>query len=56
MRAVVSLAAAVGDVPKHGSGAMMAAKQKVPPRIVKVMAATVVLTFMTLVLGYHLLF
>ena len=34
----------------------MAAKQKVPPKIVKVMAATVVLTLATLVLGYRLLF
>lgn len=36
--------------------AMMAAKQKVPPKIVKVMAATAVLTFAALMVGYRLLF
>ncbi len=35
---------------------VMQAKQKVSPKIVKLMAATAVLTFATLMLGYRLLF
>lgn len=35
---------------------VMRAKQKVPPKVVKVMAATAVLTFATLMIGYRLLF
>lgn len=35
---------------------VMATEQKIPSKIVKVMAATAVLTFATLVLAYRLLF